>query len=471
MAKYNKPLNRSITVVCAIFIVLLSIVLSLVTFRIYTTAMYGKFQSDMTNVITYVQSHIDNDDLAECVETLTESKKYKKLQTFMDDFVDHYDVHYLYILKPLNANPTYNMMSVCSASTTYEKENEPEMVLHLGDTPEDAYSSETAQEFIDILNGKELVFFVEKTEWGTDYTAAQPLMTSEGEPYAILCVDESIDDIQSTIYVNTAVNIALIIVLGVLFILLLLIWMRANVTLPIKRLEQSVVAYAMSSHDKQAPDELIFHAPEIHTDNEVESLSQAVTKMSFDMRDYVNNMIEAEDKVEVMQHHVDRMNTIAYQDALTHVKNKAAYDKMVESLEWDILNQGAEFAIVMIDLNFLKRINDRYGHDRGNEYIIGGCNIICEVYDHSPVYRVGGDEFVVVLRGRDYRNREELLEIVQREFRTVASNSDADPWNRYSAAFGMAVFLPGEDENVDMVFKRADDKMYANKTAMKAKRE
>ena len=218
-------------------------------------------------------------------------------------------------------------------------------------------------------------------------------------------------------------------------------------------------------------DELIFHAPEIHTDNEVESLSQAVTKMSFDMRDYVNNMIEAEDKVEVMQHHVDRMNTIAYQDALTHVKNKAAYDKMVESLEWDILNQGAEFAIVMIDLNFLKRINDRYGHDRGNEYIIGGCNIICEVYDHSPVYRVGGDEFVVVLRGRDYRNREELLEIVQREFRTVASNSDADPWNRYSAAFGMAVFLPGEDENVDMVFKRADDKMYANKTAMKAKRE
>ena len=201
----------------------------------------------------------------------------------------------------------------------------------------------------------------------------------------------------------------------------------------------------------------------------IASLSRAVTKLSEDMRDYVKGMIAAEDEARDLQEHVTEMNDIVYRDALTQVKNRAAYDEKAESLSWDIVNRTARFGIVMVDLNFLKIINDRYGHDKGNEYIVGSCKLVCETYTHSPVYRIGGDEFIVVLEGQDYDNREKLLKQVRESFEYALRANDRSPWNRYSAAFGMAIYMPGDD--VEAVFNRADQAMYDAKVRMKAEQE
>ena len=56
-----------------------------------------------------------------------------------------------------------------------------------------------------------------------------------------------------------------------------------------------------------------------------------------------------------------------------------------------------------IDLNNLKTINDTYGHDKGNIAIMKLANMICEVFSKSPVFRIGGDEFAVILFKKDYR--------------------------------------------------------------------
>lgn len=125
---------RSITIGCIAFIIILSVALSVMTYIFYSQSIYGKYEEEMTNILNLVESQIDEDDLYDCVNTLTESKTYKKLQKYMDNFVDNYNVHYLYILKPLNTNPEDNVMSVCSANSTYEKEHDPDNVLHLGDT-------------------------------------------------------------------------------------------------------------------------------------------------------------------------------------------------------------------------------------------------------------------------------------------------------------------------------------------------
>ena len=139
------------------------------------------------------------------------------------------------------------------------------------------------------------------------------------------------------------------------------------------------------------PDELIFYPPHIRTGNEVQSLSQAVTKLSQDMRDYVKGLLAAEKENLGLQAHVSEIRTIAYRDALTKVNNLAAYEKKAEELDWDIRNNIAEFAIVMLDLNKLKAVNDKYGHERGNDYLVGVCGLLCHVFTHSPVYRIGGD--------------------------------------------------------------------------------
>lgn len=465
------PINRNVTVTVVINIILMTLIISFVTYRIYTKSFYERYKTQMASIVTYAQQYIDDDDMCECSHTYVESDKYKETREFFDNFVDHYsDLHYLYIVKVLEPGDPVKMRSVLAANSTYEKENEPENVIHLGDGDESWYTEETTEEFRRILKGNDDVFFLQPSAWGVDYTLARPLINSKGEHYAVLCVDIAGDELRDKLYRSIFVNIGMIMVLGLAMVLVLLFWMRTHVTDPLKKLEDSVREYAESLHDKKHPDELLYTPPEIKINNEIKSLGESIARMSFNLRDYAKDNALTSKRMEGLQGYVSKINDVAYSDPLTRVKNRAAYDKKCETLETDIYNQMARFAIVMADVNFLKKINDNFGHDKGNEYIMGVCSILSDIYKRSPIFRIGGDEFVIVLEGKDYANREELIKTAREELLKTASDEKADPWNRYSAALGMAVYVQGEDDSVETVFKRADENMYTAKVKMKAHR-
>lgn len=178
-------------------------------------------------------------------------------------------------------------------------------------------------------------------------------------------------------------------------------------------------------------------------------------------------LLEEKNKNEGLHEHVSKMKGIVYTDALTNVKNQASYEKKLKMLDIHV-NIQPEYAIVMMDINHLKKMNDEYGHEHGNDYIKGCCKMLCDVYVHSPVYRIGGDEFVTVLKGSDYDERDQLIKELRRQFKETASREDAEPWERYSAAIGMAVRRDGEDSKA--VFERADKVMYEEKVSMHASR-
>ena len=172
--------------------------------------------------------------------------------------------------------------------------------------------------------------------------------------------------------------------------------------------------------------------------------------------------------------HIDDLNSKVYRDALTGVKNKAAYDAGAETLDLAIREpaQGRmpEFAIVVMDCDGLKHINDVYGHDKGDIYLRTACKLICHVYEHSPVFRIGGDEFLVLLEGTDFENREELFtSFDQRKARINAEA--ADPWDKIHISKGMAVYRPNVDPDVKTVFHRADKRMYDDKSENRKQKE
>ena len=68
------------------------------------------------------------------------------------------------------------------------------------------------------------------------------------------------------------------------------------------------------------------------------------------------------------------------------------------------------FAVAVFDINDLKQVNDLYGHQAGDKYIKDGCAIICNTFKHSPVFRIGGDEFAVVIQGSDYKNIDSIMQ-------------------------------------------------------------
>ena len=97
-------------------------------------------------------------------------------------------------------------------------------------------------------------------------------------------------------------------------------------------------------------------------------------------------------------------------DALTGVRNMHGYMETEEKLGRRIAEgEKPEFAIAVMDVNDLKKVNDEHGHQAGDEYLRKACRVICNTFKHSAVFRIGGDEFAVISMGEDYRNMDRLV--------------------------------------------------------------
>ena len=150
-------------------------------------------------------------------------------------------------------------------------------------------------------------------------------------------------------------------------------------------------------------------------------------------------------------------------DVLTGIRNKNAFAEYAEEIKKEIISvpEQLHFGIVMCDMNDLKKINDTRGHSFGDEALMRTSRLICEIFDHSPVFRIGGDEFVVILDGRDYDDRDSLLEKLRKES-LANKRSRSGP----EVACGMAIFENGD--TFDTVLHRADQEMYINKKELKS---
>lgn len=156
---------------------------------------------------------------------------------------------------------------------------------------------------------------------------------------------------------------------------------------------------------------------------------------------------------------------LARRDELTGIKNKTAYKELEASVQGNIDNciDYLEFGLVVCDANNLKYINDTFGHAAGDEYIKSAARILCDIFVHSPVFRVGGDEFVVFLRGGDFAIRHELMEKLRNQ---VLENNKAG--NGVVLAAGLSEYNPETDKYVVEIFERADKEMYEDKQRLKA---
>ena len=169
-----------------------------------------------------------------------------------------------------------------------------------------------------------------------------------------------------------------------------------------------------------------------------------------------------------MKDPISDLNKQAFVDALTHVKNKGAFSDFIEDLQKNIDGgeQYIEFAIGVFDCDDLKLINDTYGHEMGDVYLKAASRVICSVFQHSPVFRIGGDEFSVILRDEDFENREAL---VRRFYKCVddVNMTNENKWDQVHISMGIAVYDPENDDAVTDVVRRADKIMYEDKRIRK----
>lgn len=205
---------------------------------------------------------------------------------------------------------------------------------------------------------------------------------------------------------------------------------------------------------------------DINSHDEIQDVYEETRSMQMRLIDYIDDLTNIKREKEQVEIEIGKVSKEAYRDSLTGIGNKSAYTLKLKELNAMIYDGYRDFSIVMVDVNCLKEINDEYGHNCGDLYLKGSCHIICEVFKHSPIYRIGGDEFVAVPQGEDYDHREERVAELRRLFVEAYEDKNSDPWLRYSASVGIAD-CGIKDLSAEFVFARADKEMYDEKTRFK----
>ena len=312
--------------------------------------------------------------------------------------------------------------------------------------------------------------FISKTpEYGWMITSCAPIYNSRNEIAAFAAVDLDMNAVNNTqnsfLLTLTLILAALTVVICIIAIL----YAKQRIVKPINMLTAAAGQYGQKQDKTSDGNE--FAKLNIHTGDEIEVLLHSMVKMETDIDNYIDSLTQTKAQLSSARQQATDMQRQAHMDSLTGIRNRNAYDKEIERLDAEIAQGLQSFGIAMIDLNFLKAINDTYGHECGNVAIISLSKLICDVFVHSPVFRIGGDEFAVILKNHDYFEVDDLIDEFKRRLDLRCSDSALEPWEKPSAAFGYSLFETKTDKSAEDVFKRADQNMYECKKTMKATRK
>lgn len=187
-------------------------------------------------------------------------------------------------------------------------------------------------------------------------------------------------------------------------------------------------------------------------------------KISCDTEDEIgilaDNIMIMADKT---QKYILKLKNLAKKDELTGLRNKNDYlmyiERCIEEGTWE----KYKMAVVVMDVNNLKKVNDNFGHEKGDVLLQNASKLICQTFPHSPVFRIGGDEFVAIVDGTDFELVDQKMQDFQDHMKTVSNEGNI---LEVCIASGMAK-LGIDGKLYDAVFNIADERMYQNKVEMK----
>ena len=170
-------------------------------------------------------------------------------------------------------------------------------------------------------------------------------------------------------------------------------------------------------------------------------------------------------KQQEYQNMLAKEKDLARRDGMTGALNKFAYLEKETEINKLIAknNNNLNFAAIIFDINGLKQVNDTYGHIAGDDYIKAAYDMINNIFIKSPVFRIGGDEFVVIIENEEFENYKSLVKVFNELNEKNINNGDVN------LAFGYTDFNSKNDLYLSDVIDRADKIMYANKTILKAR--
>lgn len=181
-----------------------------------------------------------------------------------------------------------------------------------------------------------------------------------------------------------------------------------------------------------------------------------------EMISYLKNIIKYSQK----QVEEELLYKMANRDILTGLANRNACEKYMQDMKQEEIK---EYSIINFDLNWLKKMNDEFGHVVGDEYIIKFSELLKEFFENCGIIgRMGGDEFIAITKNLDEKNICDRIEEMTKKSETYGDKEYAD--GRVFFAYGYAVSTESNPMDVEKAFELADQRMYECKKNQKAGR-
>ena len=277
--------------------------------------------------------------------------------------------------------------------------------------------------------------------WGTFHSAYAPVFDSNKEVVMIVGIDIWADWFNNAVWSNSR---SIIIISGVTVVSGVLVGVIISQRMR-KKFQQLSADYSELENDVKTLIKEIKEPIEVEKNVETNSKDQ---------------IVQLREKIHKTQQEIKDFiiytKKQAYIDSLAHVGNRSAYAKRLKQIDLD-----SDFTIILYDINGLKFINDHFGHDKGDIAISSISTILKSVFDEESIYRIGGDEFIVLLFDNDREVTLSLLDSLKTKFDEFnAKKKLAFP---VSVSQGVAFYDKKKDKNYTNAFRRADDDMYKHK--------
>lgn len=286
----KKSIKKKVIMNCVLFALILSLSIGGIGFYTYYTHTFDSYKKYITSIINVGSSYINADDMKKCIESNQKSDAFNETQKLFNNLKANTNTTYIYIFIPLNPNESQNLKYIMNANTEEDLKKYGDISLNDLSNPGD-FSSDLVSKFANIYKTSNSTEYIPNTtSFGYMLSGVYPIKSSTGETIGLLGVDVSMNEIFSVLYYYIAIVFIGTAILSFLFLWIFISRLNKTLVSPIKALAKSADNFVDQSRSSDDPNQLIFKAVNIHTQDELEELSTSLNNMTTDLKLYMNNL-------------------------------------------------------------------------------------------------------------------------------------------------------------------------------------
>ena len=430
-------------VITAVLLLAVNILLGTILTNQSAKALQSQIRARMLDVSNSAAALLDGDELERLTAEDVDTEEYQRALSVLRAFQENVDLSYIYGIRDMGDGTfTFTIDPAVDDPGEFGEEIE--------------YTDALYRASIGIAGVDEIAY---EDRWGRFYSAYSPVFDSQGQIAGMVGVDfdaewyeNQIKRHRNTVFIISVLSLSI----GAFIVFLITGRIR-------KRFVELNTEVKNLTGDMKELSRELRRASGRHMEDEEDDHVDADNKDSGDKDSYdvvgdLNHMVR--DLREEMRKYITDAHALAYTDTLTNTGNRTAYFDKVDQINRQMQKDVSKLSIAVLDINGLKKVNDEQGHEQGDKLIIDAADSLSTVFGANHVYRIGGDEFVVVLEEASMDSVNERFAALDQKIMELNRTREIP----LAISKGAATYHKDEDKEFNDIFRRADKEMYTDKS-------